>query len=93
MNTVKDIKKKTIRFSPFIPGLFSIGKGEKPAFLQREDDDEFPIQAEKESKPATKRKLERPMSKKRQMKVTGLLARDCETIDFLLKYIHTYMYI
>ena len=91
MNTVKDIKKKTIRFSPFIAGLFSIGKGEKPAFLQREDDDEFPIQAEKESKPATKRELERPMSKKRQMKVTGLLARDCEAINFVLKYIHTYI--
>ena len=48
--------------------MFSAGKGEKPAFLQREDDD-FPIEAEKEGKPATMRKFERPMSKKRQMKV------------------------
>ena len=54
--------------SVFILGLFSAGKGEKPAFLQREDDD-FPIEAEKEGKPATMRKFERPMSKKRQIKV------------------------
>ena len=55
--------------SVFIVRLFSAGKGEKPAFLLQREDDYFPIEAEKEGKPATMRKFERPMSKKRQMKV------------------------
>jgi len=54
---------------------FRKGKGEKPAFLKRDDDDDFPVLAEKETstqaKPIAKKRFEKPVrgqSKKRQMK-------------------------
>ena len=48
---------------------FVLGKGEKPAYLERDDDD-FPVSAERETQPRQQRS-EKPIrkSKRRLMKV------------------------